>query len=176
MGSHRFGRLPVTSARLHTFAPSPLVKRSESTTHAVPRARPATEAPQRQLLERRSDNAPLAQARGSQFQLFREKTARNGGQSPALGGAWLPRRTNVHEGSPPPPRGGLCVPFHLVFTAPDVSRGRYPTGALAAQWRQNRRRRTIQKRRRIHQGCDRHPRIGVGRGQANSQAYPWTRD
>jgi hypothetical protein len=59
------------------------------------------------LRERRSENAPPTQVGGSQFQLFREETARFGGQSPALVGAWLPRRSTVHGGSPPPPRGGL---------------------------------------------------------------------
>jgi hypothetical protein len=70
-------------------------------------------APQRegehtkQCREGRSDNAPPTEVGGSKFQLFREKIARLGAQSPALAGAWLPRRTNEHGGSPPPPRGGL---------------------------------------------------------------------
>jgi hypothetical protein len=61
----------------------------------------------RAFLEGRSENAPPTQVGGSQFQLFREETARFGAQSPALVGAWLPRRTNVHGGSPAPTRGGL---------------------------------------------------------------------
>jgi hypothetical protein len=52
-------------------------------------------------LEHRSDNAPLAQARGSKHARFGKATARRGHQIPALAGAGLPRRTNVSAGARP---------------------------------------------------------------------------
>jgi hypothetical protein len=66
---------------------------------------------------------PPTEVGGSKHPLFGKASARVGGQSPALVGAGLPRRTNVHEGSPPPPRGGLCAPFHLEIYCPWLQPG-----------------------------------------------------